>query len=466
MSGYTRKRYDVLVVGGGNAGLCASLSASEHSARVLMIECAPKNARGGNTKYTRDIRYAHDQDDFTTGSYSNEEFTDDVVRVTHNNTNMSLLKKAVSESRVIPEWLEAHNVIIHEALKGTLHLGRTNLFMLGGGKAMVNSYYDTAKKEGVEIRYETRCTNLTIIGNRVSGAEITGPDSNEKIEVGSVVIASGGFEANLDWLGEYWGNAAKNFIVRGSRYNTGEMLKMLMDLKAKTVGNLSQFHSVAVDAKSPKHDGGIVTRIDSIPFGIAVNKDGKRFHDEGEDLWPKRYAIWGKLIAEQPDQKAYSIIDSRAKEFFLPTVFEPETAESITGLAAKLGIDPDALSKTVDEFNQSTSENCPFNPSLLDGCGTLGLRLPKSNWARPINIKPYYGYPFRPGITFTYFGTAVNERAQVLSADGSPFSNLFAAGEIMSGNILSEGYVAGFGLTIGTVFGITAGKEAAGIAEK
>ncbi|MHB1709090.1 MAG: FAD-dependent tricarballylate dehydrogenase TcuA [Thermoplasmataceae archaeon] len=461
MSGNTLRRYDVLVVGGGNAGLCAALSAAEHSAKVLMIESAPKNDRGGNTKYTRDIRYAHEPDAYTTGAYSDDEFVDDVVRVTHNNTSLCLLKKVVSESRMIPEWLEDHDVLVHQALKGTLQLGRTNLFMLGGGKAMINSYYDAALRSGIEVAYNAKCTKLYVNDNRVSGAEISGSDGKESVEVGSVVIASGGFEANLEWLAEYWGNATRNFIVRGSRHNTGEMLRMLMDLNAKTVGKLNRFHSVAVDARSPKYDGGIITRIDSIPFGITVNKQGKRFYDEGEDLWPKRYAIWGRLIAEQPDQEAYSIIDSKSRELFIPTVFEPEIAESISGLAAKLGLDPDVLSVTVEEYNRSIVGNCHFNPGLLDDCKTSNLRIPKSHWARPIDTPPYFGYPFRPGITFTYFGTAVNERAQVISADGLPFLNLYAAGEVMSGNILSEGYLAGFGLTIGTVFGITAGKEAA-----
>lgn len=466
MSGDARKKYDVLVIGGGNAGLCAALSAAEHSARVLLIESAPRNDRGGNTKYTRDIRYAHDPDDYTAGSYSDDEFVDDVVRVTHNNTNIELLRKVVSESREIPEWLEKHHVIIHEALKGTLHLGRTNLFMLGGGKAMINSYYDVAQKAGIEVRYDSRCTELEMEGKSVSGVGIQGSEGKETVEVGSIVVASGGFEANLDWLEEYWGDATRNFIVRGSRHNTGDMLKVLMNLKARTVGNLSQFHSVAVDARSPKFDGGIVTRIDSVPFGITVNKRCERFYDEGEDLWPKRYAIWGKLIAEQPDQEAYSIIDSKARDLFLPTVFDPEKAGSIGELATKLGLDPDSLTKTVNEYNGSTSQKCTFDPGALDDCSASNLMVPKSHWARPIDTPPFFGFPFRPGITFTYFGAAVNHKAQVLSEDGAPFSNLYAAGEIMSGNILSEGYLAGFGLTIGTVFGITAGMEAAASARR
>ncbi|QRF75377.1 tricarballylate dehydrogenase [Thermoplasmatales archaeon] len=466
MTGKPVRKYDVLVIGGGNAGLCAALSAAKHSGKVLLIESAHKNERGGNTKYTRDIRYAHNPDAYSAGSYSDEEFVEDVVRVTHNKTNQGLLKKVIAESWNIPAWLEDHDVIIHKALKGTLHLGRTNLFMLGGGKAMINSYYDAAEKEGVEIRYETRCSKLELDGKRVFAAEIHGRDGKETIEVGSVVVASGGFEANLDWLGEYWGDAAKNFIVRGSRQNTGDMLRMLVGFGARTVGDLSQFHSVAVDARSPKYDGGIVTRIDSIPFGITVNKSGKRFYDEGEDLWPKRYAIWGRLIAEQPDQEAYSIIDSKARDLFLPTVFEPEVGESITELAAKLGLNPDTLSETVREYNNSASGNCTFDPGSLDDCKTSSLEIPKSHWARAIDTPPYYGYPFRPGITFTYFGVMVNEMGQVISNNGTPFGNLFAAGEIMSGNILSEGYLAGFGLTIGTVFGVTAGREAAAYAGK
>lgn len=459
-----KSRYDVIVVGGGNAGLCAAISASEHAGNVLLVESAPKYDRGGNSKYTRDIRYAHEPDRYTSGEYSNDEFTQDVLRVTHNNTDAHLLDLVVSESRNIPDWLETNNVKIHAALKGTLHLGRTNLFMLGGGKAMVNSYYDSALSKGVDIVYEMKCNALNFAENRVTGITLTGLDGTFNVEADSVVVASGGLEANLEWLGEYWGEAVNNFIVRGSRHNTGIVLKQLTDSGAKTIGDLGQFHSVAVDSRSPKYDGGIVTRVDSIPFGITVNRNCERFYDEGEDLWPRRYAIWGRMIAEQPGQMAFSVVDSKAKQMFLPTVFEPYRADSIEELAIKMGLDPERLVETVAKFNGSVNPQCKFNREILDDCSTTNLRIPKSHWARQINEPPFYGYSFKPGITFTYFGVRVNDRSQVLKENGTPFENLFSAGEIMSGNILSEGYLAGFGLTIGTVMGIIAGKEASSVA--
>jgi tricarballylate dehydrogenase len=230
-------------------------------------------------------------------------------------------------------------------------------------------------------------------------------------------------------------------------------------------GDPKEFHAVAVDGRAPKFDGGIVTRLDSVPFGIVVNRDGKRFYDEGEDFWPKRYAIWGGLIARQPDQVAYSIIDSDVIDKFMPSVFHPVEAGSVGELATKLGVDPDAVTASVDEFNRSIQPGT-FDPAELDDCHTVGLTPVKSHWAVPIKKPPFYGYPLRPGITFTYMGVTVDDRARIIMHDGRPSPNMTAAGELMAGNVLGRGYLAGFGLTIGAVFGRIAGKEAASSASR
>ena len=238
------------------------------------------------------------------------------------------------------------------------------------------------------------------------------------------------------------------------------MLKELLDHGAKPVGDPRGCHAVALDARAPKFDGGIVTRLDSVPFGIVVNKEVKRFYDEGEDFWPKRYAIWGGLIARQPDQIAYSIVDAKALPRFMPSVFPPIEAESIPELASALGLDSSALATAVSEFNQAVRPGA-FDPGILDNCRTEGIDPPKSHWARPIDSPPYYGYPLRPGITFTYLGVTIDEQARVIMQDERAAKNIFAAGEIMAGNILRKGYLGGFGLTIGAVFGRIAGREAA-----
>ena len=238
------------------------------------------------------------------------------------------------------------------------------------------------------------------------------------------------------------------------------MLKVLLDNGARPVGDPRQCHAVAIDARAPKYDGGIVTRLDCVSFGIVVNKEGRRFYDEGEDFWPKRYAIWGRLVAQQPDQIAYSIIDAKSIDLFMPSVFPPLEAGSLEELAGLLELSPALLKETVDEFNRSVVAG-DFDPDELDNCRTEGLTPVKSHWARPIDTPPFYGYPLRPGITFTYLGVEVNDRAQVVMQDERPSANIFAAGEIMAGNILGKGYMAGFGMTIGTVFGRIAGREAA-----
>jgi tricarballylate dehydrogenase len=356
--------------------------------------------------------------------------------------------------------MPATGVRWQKPLRGTLHLTRSNLFMLGGGKAMINAYYDTAAKLGVEIHYETEVKELTVRDGEFVSALAMRDGAAQPIAAKSIVVASGGFEANIPWLKEYWGEAAENFIIRGTKNNQGVLLKELLKHGAKPEGDPRGCHAVALDARAPKFDGGIVTRLDSVPFGIVVNKDVKRFYDEGEDFWPKRYAIWGKLIAEQPDQIAYSIIDANALPRFMPSVFAPVVGGSIPELATALGIDPRALIAVVDEFNRSVRSG-KFDPASLDDCRTEGLTPPKSHWAKFIDTPPFYGYPLRPGITFTYLGVTVDEQARVIMQDHRPAKNIFAAGEMMAGNILGKGYLAGFGLTIGSVFGRIAGREAA-----
>jgi tricarballylate dehydrogenase len=217
---------------------------------------------------------------------------------------------------------------------------------------------------------------------------------------------------------------------------------------------------VAIDARSPKFDGGIVTRLDCVSLGIVVNQQAERFYDEGEDFWPKRYAIWGRLVASQPDQIAYVIIDSKAVGRFMPPVFPALKANSLAELAGLLGVPAEKLESTVRNFNGAVRKGT-FDHTVLDDCCTVGLTPSKSHWALPIDAPPFMGYPLRPGITFTYLGLKVNEAARVLMTDGRPSQNIFAAGEIMAGNILGEGYVAGVGMMIGTAFGRIAGQGAA-----
>jgi tricarballylate dehydrogenase len=241
------------------------------------------------------------------------------------------------------------------------------------------------------------------------------------------------------------------------------MLRQMLDAGADPAGPERGFHAIAVDARAPRFDGGIVTRVDAVPFGIVVNRDGDRFYDEGEELWPKRYAVWGRLIAEQPGQAAYAIFDEQVRGRFIEPLWPPVVAGSIAELAASLDLPAERLAATVERFNAAVEPGA-YDPALLDDCRTAGIEPPKTHWALRIDQPPFAAYPLRPGITFTYLGVRVDARARVVDTAGEPFANLTAAGEIMAGNILRRGYLAGFGMTIGTVFGRIAGEEAASVA--
>jgi tricarballylate dehydrogenase len=454
-------KYDVLVVGGGNAALCAAISARRDGASVLVLEAAPKFYRGGNTRHTRNMRCAHDAaTEILTGPYTEDEFWEDLLRVTEGQTDEELARLMIRESKEILHWVVEQGVRWQPSLGGTLSLGRTNSFFLGGGRAMLNALYLTAERIGIEILYDAEVVELDVQDGMFLSAKVAYGNREFDVHAAALVAASGGFEANIEWLKQYWGDVADNFLIRGTPYNRGTMLKMLLDKGVQEVGDPTQCHAVAIDARAPKFDGGIITRLDCVVFGIVVNKNAERFYDEGEDIWPKRYAIWGRLVAAQPDQIAYIIFDEPSLEMFMPSLYPPVKADSIRELAGKLGLDPQSLETTVETFNQAVRPGT-FDHTILDDCRTEGLTPPKTHWARRIETAPFYAYPVRPGITFTYLGTRVNKEARMLMADGRPSANMFAAGEIMAGNVLGKGYAAGIGMTIGSVFGRVAGREAA-----
>lgn len=454
------KDWDVIVVGGGNAALCAAIEAAEAGCSVLMLESAPKPYRGGNSRHTRNFRCMHRGPlSVLTDSYGEDEYFDDLMRVTQGKTDETLARMAIRQSEACLPWMEARGVRFQPSLSGTLSLSRTNAFFLGGGKALVNAYCNTAADLGVEVLYEAQVTHVRIEGGRCAGLDVNIGGECRPVASKAVVLASGGFQGDIDWLARAWGPAARNFLIRGTPYNRGVVLADMLDQGAESVGDPTQCHAVAIDGRAPKFDGGIVTRLDCVPFSVVVNKDARRFYDEGEDVWPKRYAIWGRLVAAQPDQVAFAIIDSKSLELFMPSVYPPERGGTIEELAEKLGLSGEALRETIDQFNAACSKG-DFHPTELDGLATEGLEPPKTNWARPIDAPPFYGYSLRPGVTFTYLGLKVDETARVQSAAG-PLANVWAAGEIMAGSILGQGYLAGFGMTIGTVFGRIAGQEAA-----
>jgi tricarballylate dehydrogenase len=459
---------DVLVIGGGNAALCAALMARESGASVLLLEASPPEWRGGNSQHTRNLRCMHDApQDVLIDVYSEEEYWQDLLKVTGGITDEKLARIAIRASSNCRDWMRRHGVHFQPPLSGALHVARTNAFFMGGGKALVNAYFRSAGQLGVEVRYDTPVASVELDGDRFVAVHTA---KGERIAAKSCVLAAGGFESNRAWLREAWGQNARgewpsdNFLIRGTRFNEGVLLKYMIDAGADAIGDPTQAHMVAIDARAPLYDGGICTRIDCVSLGVVVNRAGARFYDEGEDFWPKRYAIWGRLVAQQPGQIAYSITDQKAIGRFMPPVFPGTEANTLAELAGLLGLPEQAFVETIRDYNAACRPG-HFDHTALDDCRTADLAPAKTHWARPIDTAPFYGYALRPGVTFTYLGLKTDERAAV-HFGGRASPNLFVAGEMMAGNVLGQGYTAGVGMAIGTAFGRIAGTQAALSAKK
>ena len=380
--------HDVLVIGGGNAALCAALMAREAGASVLMLESAPRAWRGGNSQHTRNLRCMHDApQDVLVDAYPEEEYWQDLLKVTGGLTDEKLARLTIRASSNCRPWMQKHGVRFQPPLSGALHVARTNAFFMGGGKALVNAYYRSAEAMGVKVLYETPVDAIELDDGRFVAAR----SGARRFEARACVLAAGGFESNREWLREAWGQneagewPADNFLIRGTRFNQGVLLKYMIDAGADVIGDPSQSHCVAIDARAPLYDGGICTRIDCVSLGVVVNRNAERFYDEGEDFWPKRYAIWGRLVANQPGQIGYSIIDAKAVGRFMPPVFPGVVANTLAELARLLGLPEQAFVQTIDDYNAACRPGS-FDHTALDDCRTDGLAPAKTHWARPIAL--------------------------------------------------------------------------------
>jgi tricarballylate dehydrogenase len=393
---------------------------------------------------------------FLHGAYPEDAYWSDLAEVCGPDVEEGLARRAIRESANAIDWLTQCGVRFQASGNGRIRPSRKTAYLVGGGKAVLNACYQTAARLGVNILYDAEVVSLPIDGGALAEVIVDLQGSRTVFRAKTIVVASGGHQADIGWLRRDWGEAADRFQIRGSAFGKGRVLACLLQQQAAPVGDPTQCHMVAVDARGPQFDGGIVTRLDCAPFGIVVDRNGRRFHDEGAETGPKRYAIWGALLAQCPHQIAYTVFDAHAEHFFRPSIYPPVRAQTIAQLAEKLSLDPRSLAATVAAYNAAVRGG----GEAAEGC-TEGLAPPKTRWALPIVTAPFSAYPMRPGVTFSYLGVKVDNDARVVLTSGRACENVFAAGAIMAANILGRGYLAGMGLTIATVFGRIAGRAAA-----
>ncbi|HEY7297766.1 MAG TPA: FAD-dependent tricarballylate dehydrogenase TcuA [Xanthobacteraceae bacterium] len=485
--------HDVIVVGAGNAAFCAALAAEEAGAKVLMLEAAPEDESGGNSRFTAgSIRVVYNGvDDIKTlipdltqaeidttdfGTYTADQFFDDMARVTQHRADPDLVEILVTRSFDTLNWMRQKGVRFipiygRQAFKieGRFKFwGGLTVESVGGGPGLVNMLTDSAKKRGVEIRYRTRAVDLLFDGDRVEGVRARHDGHMIELRGRSVVLATGGFEANPEWRTRYLGPGWDLAKVRGSRYNTGDGIRMALAIGASPCGNWSGCHAVGWEMNAPEFGDlavGDQFQKHSYPFGIMVNATGKRFVDEGADFRNYTYAKYGRVILEQPGQFAWQIFDQKVKhlqrdEYRIRQITKV-AADTIEDLARKLeGVNAEEFLRTVAEWNKAVRQEIPFNPNVKDGRRTEGLAINKSNWANTIDTPPFEGYAVTCGITFTFGGLRISTDCEVLNTDYEPIRGLYAAGELVGG-VFYFNYPGGTGLCSGAVFGRIAGSSAA-----
>ncbi len=484
---------DVIVVGAGNAALCAALSAREQGARVVVLEWAPKELRGGNSRFTGGmVRFVYenlddlvrvvpdlDEDEKVNtdfGTYTRDQFFEDMERLTQYRSDPDLTTIMIDHSLDTMVWMQEKGVRFypaygHQAFKvdGRFKFwGGLTVQVSGGGPGLVDQLTSAAERDGIEIIYGARGTQLIEEDGVVKGVVVRQDGTTWEARAESVILACGGFESNSEWRTRYLGPGWDVAKVRGTRYNMGDGIKMALDIGAMPWGNWSGAHAVGWDRNAPDFGDlkvGDGFQKHSYPFGIMINANGERFVDEGADFRNYTYAKYGHAVLHQPEQFAWQVFDSKVlnllrDEYRIREVTKVR-ADSLEELADRLdGVDAAKFLETIHEYNAAVQTDVLFNPTVKDGRGTTGLALPKSNWANTLDTPPFEAYQTTCGITFTFGGLNINTSTQVLDAGGAPISGLYAAGELVGG-LFYFNYPGGTGLTSGAVFGRLAGEQAA-----
>lgn len=489
---------DIVVIGAGNAAMCAALSARESGAEVMVLERSSKKERGGNSTYTAGaIRFVYNgvedilavADDLTEeeiqntdfGSYTEQQYYDDMCRLTEYRTNLELADVLVSRSLPTMKWMRSKKVRFapiygRQAFKvdGKFKFwGGVTLEVVGGGPGLVQALHDAAERENITVLYEAQATQLLHDDDGVHGVRLKLKGKTTEIRAKAVIIATGGFQANSEMRVRYLGPGWELAKVRGSRFNTGDGIKMALDIGAMPHGHWSGCHAVGWDRNSPEFGDlsvGDGFQKHSYPFGIMVNAEGKRFVDEGADFRNYTYAKYGHVVLRQPGQFAWQIFDQKVAhllrdEYRIREVTKVK-ANTLEELANKLdGVNPDEFLKTVKEYNAAVRTDVPFNPNIKDGRCTEGLAVPKSNWANTLDEGPFEAYAITCGITFTFGGLKINTEAEVQDTELKSIPGLYAAGELVGG-LFYFNYPGASGLMAGAVFGKIAGESAANYVSK
>lgn len=490
--------YDVVVVGKGNAALCAALSAHDQGARVAVLEAASEDESGGNSRFAGGVmRFAYstvddlkrvtdisDEEIANTdfGTNTREEFLDKIHQLTSYRTDPDLSEYLVNESLETMVWLRAKGVrfVPNWGRQSAVVDGKRRFFgnmpieVSGGGAGLVQFLDKATQKAGIEVFYETRAIQLIYDGATVGGVRVRQKGKAFDIKAKSVVLACGGFEANPEMRARYLGPGWELAKVRGTRFNVGDGIRMALDIGAASYGNWSGCHATGWDRYAPEYGDvnvGDQFQKHSYIFGLLINADGKRFVDEGIDFHSFTYAKYGGEVLKQPGQFAWQVFDSKVtrllrSEYRIKFVTKV-SANSLEELAPKLeGVNAGQFLKTVREYNAAVMKDVPFNHVIKDGKGTVGIEPPKSNWAQALDTPPFDAYATTCGITFTFGGLRIDkDSGQVLDSNHHPIPGLYCAGE-MVGGLFYFNYPSGTGLVSGAVFGRLAGASAGAAAKK